>query len=434
MESQSTLPNYADVTIRFLYSDERPFQTFETRMPLVIEAKQQVSVAFLKDFLRSHSSELLQHVAEYGAVLLRGFELKQDRDCEELVLSIKNMRPMDGYFLSELGRDRIPNTRYMFYTNTFYKTGGSFLMGKFHSENYYSIDVPSFICFFCIKNSWFGGETGLIDTTRIYHSLDEQLKQVLADTLCCPMALPLSYIQQFYELPDGVVEKFFRSSGLKIDEHNGEKIFFLCKPNIYKHPDGYGDALQVSLGIELPKLNHSLFEHIKHFYKGYKWSLHKLTWRYNSIAHCLAIPSFIVILGKLLFNPSLRKRVKLERKFFKEYYQTNNEPNIIRLKNMIDNKKIKPIAKKMAEHLSVFSWRKGDFLIIDNRKIIHGGLPGMGPRTIHAILCNPLDLTHADNGVIQLDKLNPSNRSVFEKLQEFSESRSSLRTNTSITD
>ena len=65
--------------------------------------------------------------------------------------------------MAEPGRQLVEGTQFVYYTNKFFKTGGSFYLGGFHTENYYTPSIPNYICFFCIRLSTFGGETGLLN-------------------------------------------------------------------------------------------------------------------------------------------------------------------------------------------------------------------------------------------------------------------------------
>jgi hypothetical protein len=47
------------------------------------------------------------------------------------------------------------------------------------------------------------------------------------------------------------------------------------------------------------------------------------------------------------------------------------------------------------------TWKRGDVLIIDNLKIAHSGMPGVGPRDLKVVMCNcgPISCTPAAPGV-----------------------------------
>ncbi len=56
----------------------------------------------------------------------------------------------------------------------------------------------------------------------------------------------------------------------------------------------------------------------------------------------------------------------------------------------------------MRNYYSSCLWKKGDILLIDNKKVMHAGMPGMGPRVIRAMICNPLDINYsfAESGLL----------------------------------
>lgn len=44
------------------------------------------------------------------------------------------------------------------------------------------------------------------------------------------------------------------------------------------------------------------------------------------------------------------------------------------------------IARALADQVVTFPWRRGDILLIDNTRMLHDGLPGVGPRKLHVAL------------------------------------------------
>ena len=148
-------------------------------MPLVIEAKEHKDLKFLQDFLKANSENLMDDVGKYGRFLFRGFDIQSDKDFENAILSINGLHGISEAFMSEHGRERVDGLKYVLHTNTIYKTGGTLYLGGFHSENYYTTDVPGFISFCCLKPSTLGGETGLVNMEKVYEQLDDELKKKL---------------------------------------------------------------------------------------------------------------------------------------------------------------------------------------------------------------------------------------------------------------
>lgn len=120
---------YQGVITRFLHQDERFILSEENEMPLVIEADDATDFEFLKQFLASNSRQILEDMACYGAVLLRGFKIESEEQFERIILSIPEFRGISEAFMSEHGRVHVDNLNYVLHTNSVYKTGGTLYLG-----------------------------------------------------------------------------------------------------------------------------------------------------------------------------------------------------------------------------------------------------------------------------------------------------------------
>ena len=181
---------YQGVDTGYLIFSERRVPVDEAEIPLVIRARGGASSAFLREFLASHSMQINQDIARYGAVLLRGFDIKSYADFQAQVLSIRGMRGMSEVLMSEPGRTLREGTNLVFHTNALFKTGSSLKFGMFHTENYFSPDVPRYVSFFCRKSGRVGGETGLINTAKVYADLPEATRSKLEARSCLVSLCP----------------------------------------------------------------------------------------------------------------------------------------------------------------------------------------------------------------------------------------------------
>ena len=43
-------------------------------------------------------------------------------------------------------------------------------------------------------------------------------------------------------------------------------------------------------------------------------------------------------------------------------------------------------ASALADQVVAFPWQRGDVLLVDNTRMMHDGLPGVGPRKLHVAL------------------------------------------------
>ena len=53
------------------------------------------------------------------------------------------------------------------------------------------------------------------------------------------------------------------------------------------------------------------------------------------------------------------------------------------------------LGRALGAHASVFAWRAGDVLLIDNRRVMHDGLPGFGPRQLRALFFDAFEMPQA---------------------------------------
>ena len=189
--------------------------------PLVVQAASSSDVPFLKDFLAAHSSGLREDIYAHGAVLLRGFKVRSPADFEDALSAIQGFRPMNGYFMSEQGRDPVKGTGYVDDTSTFFISGGDFRFGGIHSENYYSPDVPQFQCLCCLKTPWIGGETALFHMANAYCELRERLAPKVETEPFVASVFPLASVAERYQLSENEVEEFLAENKAELVEWGG---------------------------------------------------------------------------------------------------------------------------------------------------------------------------------------------------------------------
>ena len=101
---------------RFLRADERPFSSEEPETPFVIEPLHCSDGAFLSEFLSLESEQIICDLANYGALLLRGFQIESMTDFERQILAIRRTDAIDEVLMSEPGRMFVEGTRCVFHT------------------------------------------------------------------------------------------------------------------------------------------------------------------------------------------------------------------------------------------------------------------------------------------------------------------------------
>jgi Taurine catabolism dioxygenase TauD, TfdA family len=371
---------YDDVIVRLLDPTERRVQTSETETPLVIAPRRSSSPQFLRDFLSSNSAQLTEDIARHGAILLRGFNVDSVAEFEQQVLSIRSMRAMCDMMLKEPGRTRVNGAKYVLHTNSLSKTGGTFDFGGFHNENYFSPDVPRYIAFFCVKPSWLGGETGLVNTARLFKDLPTVVQQKLEERSYLALQAPLATIAKREGFSEEDFERFCVSAGLPVISSEGTKRLAIFKPSVVHHPLTGERSLMINfpgaLGRNLyrPQMDVFLPD-----YSGWRWSIHRLFWKYPWV------PRFIRKVRRFL------SRQKFSKAKANAVLPPKDLP-LPRVGSAFTPEDVDLVASATRRRYSSFLWKRGDILIIDNLKIAHGGMPGLGPRELRALLCNPVVL------------------------------------------
>lgn len=398
-----SINQYPMVTTRFLHREERLIHSEETEMPLVIEAKEHSSLTFLHEFLQTHSAQIQQEISRYGAVLLRGFQINNEADFENTVLSIQGMQGISEAFMSEEGRVPVGELQFVLHTNAVYKTGGTLYLGGFHSENYYSTDVPSYICFCCLHPSTVGGETGLIHMEKVYRHLRQALQQQLEKNTFFVSKWLVAEVADRYQLSPEAVEKIAFEVGLPVIGQT-EKFILMYKPSVFIHPDTQKKALQINL-FELPTLNTVMRKYFIHDYPGKTWFWHRFVWRLPKSV--LRTIEFIYIICASFFYSPLDaiKRLRMKWKTYHAAHDHNNLPafNQTKVGSCFNDNDVDHLARLLRQHYSSCLWQKGDLLLVDNRQVAHAGMPGAGPRVVRAMIANPLQMPYTDNAPGMID-------------------------------
>lgn len=392
---------YQGVVTRFLQQDERLILSEEHEMPLVIEANNATDIEFLQQFLISNSRQIIEDMAHYGAVLLRGFDINTDEQFEKVVLSIPEFHGISEAFMSENGRVHVDNLQFVLHTNSVYKTGGTLYLGGFHSENYYSTDVPSYLCFCCFQPSELGGETGLINTQKIYSHLHDDLKQKLENNSFFVCKWSVAEIAERYQITHDAVKIICQKFNLPIVGEGEEQFVYMYKPSVWEHPLTQEKALQINM-FELPTLNYELRKCFMDDYKGPVWFWHRFFWRLPTSMFNLVE---LLAIGCISFFNSPKNAYKIVRTKLSNFKASRKSKCLpaktAKVGSCFSDKEVKDLAQLMRNYYSSCLWKKGDVLLIDNKKVMHAGMPGKGARLVRAMICNPLDMSYAsEKGVL----------------------------------
>lgn len=391
LESHVLPTHYDGVMTRFLRPDERLIASLETEMPLVLEAKEHTDLQFLQNFLKINSEHLMEDVAKYGALLFRGFDIQSDHDFENSILNIEGLHGISEAFMSEPGRERVDPLKYVLHTNTIFKTGGTLYLGGFHSENYYIPDVPGFLAFCCLKPSLLGGETGLINMEKVYEQLDDALKKKLENSAYFVEKWLVTDVADRYHVSTKTVEKICHQFDLPIVGKGKNKLILMYKPSVFLHPITQKKALQINL-FSLPTLDRALRKCFLEDYQGNSWFWHRFVWTLPP-ALFKAAENVFMFVATLLHSPKELFQITVSKWNTNKAFQEIDE-QCIKVDACFSEADIHHLAHLMRKFYCSTLWQKGDVLLVDNKKVIHAGMPGSGPRLIRALISNPLNMKY----------------------------------------
>lgn len=402
---------YEGVTTRFLRPDERFIQSNEHEMPLVIEASTSSDAQWLKKFVSTYSVQLLEDTSYYGAILFRGFDISSEEQFEQTIINIQGLQGISEAFMSEEGRIHTGQSKYVLHTNAVYKTGGTLYLGGFHSENYYSPDVPGYICFCCFEPSRLGGETGLINMKKAYKNMDQSLKDKLENKPFFVSKWLMSDVVKRYNISTDKIEKICNDFKLPIVGEGKNKFIYMYKPSVFQSHRTKEKALFINL-FEIHRLNANLRKLFMQDYSQKEWFWHRFVWKMPKRIF-KSIKFIYIIFASFFYSPKDSMNIFLSK--LRIYYAEKTNKNLPefhekRVGSCFNEQDVIHLAKSIYSDYCSFLWHKGDVLLIDNTQVMHAGMPGAGPRLIRAMICNSIEMNYSPSaeGCLVDEVIRPS--------------------------
>ena len=330
------------------------------KLPLVIKPinEDQANVAFLLHYLQEKNALIKEQLLKTGAILLRGFGVTEVDDFAQVVNHC-DLGNLYNYDKCAVVRKKIKEGMY---TSII---GPPALNVPLHNEKSYSADFPSHIYFNCVTPAKKGGNTPLLDGQKLWQSLPEQLKQKLDKGII--------YRRKFYT--KGLrwkIFQFFSEGQLGflwehlLGTNNKKKASQLLKEQGYTFkwlPRGAGLITELLLPAYRmhPETGESVwFNQSSH--NNYYYNIrHEAT---NAIKNSL-----------FKFVLSQRRFMAVVTFYGDGEPLTKSDADI--LSNLMQKAKIS------------IPWQKGDVLVIDNYRCLHGKEPHVGERLILASMTKP---------------------------------------------
>lgn len=363
---------------------------------------------------RLRQGRLLEEVWRWGAVLLRGYDVRSARDFEAATAHAPGLRAMTGHLLLEPGRERLDGTRSVFCTNRLRRTGGGLSFTGLHCENYYSPEVPVFMGFCCLTPPWLGGETMLTHMGRAYAELDSEIREAVEARSFFVSAVPVRWVADSHGVSSATVERLAKEAGLPVVDAGGTRVLVVHKPSVIEHPHTGAPSLQVNLSAEVPGFDAALLPLLAPRYTGRRWAAHRLAWRSPRVARLLGLAD------RALADPRgipRRLRDAVRRRDADDGGAADGPPEFgpTIASALSDPTALRRLARAVWRHSTAVAWRRGDVLLFDNLQVLHAGLPGFGPRALGVQMYNPVTL-HAPRAGRHTVPSTAGSRSMGERL------------------
>jgi hypothetical protein len=142
---------------------------FNADQPLPLVIKPNLAGINLFEWLKNNGEFVEANLLRYGAILFRGFNLKQAADLERFVeASSSGLMP---YHERSSPRHEVSQK---VYTSTDYPPEYAIFP---HNEHSYCRTLPLRLHFLCLRPAAQGGRTPLADTRRIFRGLDPEVRE-----------------------------------------------------------------------------------------------------------------------------------------------------------------------------------------------------------------------------------------------------------------
>ncbi|HKQ74903.1 MAG TPA: TauD/TfdA family dioxygenase [Blastocatellia bacterium] len=309
--------------------------------PLVFEPENQLEASSLIPWIKEHPEYLSGLLAQYGAVLFRGFGVD---DPSKLRLAAET-------FGGNLGRYRDGNSPRTslpegVYTSTEYPPG---LFISLHNELSYAPRWPAHLFFCCATTPAGGGETPLANSRVILQNLERSLvdefqskKLKYIRNLHGGNGYGKSWQQTFETLDRKEVSRYVEAPGSHIVWTNEEGMRIInIRPATAVHPIT-GDEVWFNQADQFHPSTHppAVYESLQLLYEG----------------------------------------------------REDEMPQYVRFgdDSEIDVSALNHIREVIRERMVPVSWIQGDFLILDNMLVCHGRMPFTPPRRVLVAMAGEL--------------------------------------------
>lgn len=366
-----------DMKLRFLQDNEKTFMSNEKELPLVIEPVKEKSFAVLKGLLNESSDWFNQQLDTYGAILFRGFEV-EDAEQFQKVLELLNVQLESVYHFGSAHRVRITDKIF-----TSSEAPPDRIIAPHNELNMVPMR-PSVLAFFCQIQPDIYGETPIINTEKLFDNLSPSLQYKIANF---PQRfvryVPKHLLEIVFEgLLQEEITRLLQKQGFDFNWQEDGSIYFECSYiTLFSHPKT--SRLCFSLSIVDSLVSREWYRNIGQRYSFWKrlyynWLPANL---YKTFQQGLTTAATVV--------DSSQKRTSTLNTYFLNEDSQDTE---------MTQAEAQELGKAEWKNASVFKWKQGDILVMDNLQVAHSRLNTKLKRkilTAFGNMCNIRDMKPA---------------------------------------
>lgn len=301
--------------------------------PLVVRPRERnIDAGLLAAWLTEHRLHLQQMLKEYGALLLRGFDI---RGAEAFQTVCQAATP--GLLHYTGGGSPRSLVSGKIYTSTSYSADQHIPL---HCEESYFTSPPRYIWFYCEQPSTEGGETPIGDMKQVLESLDPDLVERFLQR----------GIRYIYNLHDGSgFGRGWKDAFLTDDREQVESWLQSHQASYQWREDG-----SLQMNIDGPAVRTHAETNVQ------IWGNQAVNWHVGSLPGSMAM--------------KMRRVYRSEENYPKHATFSDGSP--------IPDNDIQHILDVLSSSEILFSWERNDLLLCDNHRIAHGRLPFKGKRRV----------------------------------------------------